>query len=73
MNQIKREIQKQKDKYAMLQQHKREEDAAFKEKFEQLVDIGQERSKIKETIAQIKFNSKADVEVAEGGEVVVKT
>lgn len=55
-NQLKRELDKWKDKHQMLAQYKKEEDLAFKQKFEQFVDVNQERHKIKETIIQVKYN-----------------
>eukprot|EP00347_Sterkiella_histriomuscorum_P001902 403370230 len=56
MNQLKREINKWREKHQMLAIYKKEEDAAFKQKFEQMVDINQERHKIKQSIIEVKYN-----------------
>jgi hypothetical protein len=52
---LKKEITKWKEKHAMLSQYKREEDRAFKEKFEKMVDAEDARAKIKHSIIQGKF------------------
>ena len=40
----------------MLSTYKKEEETNFKRKFDQLVTVGENRSKIKETIIGIKHN-----------------
>ncbi|CDW90786.1 UNKNOWN [Stylonychia lemnae] len=55
MDQINRELAKWKDKHKMLAQYKKEEDMNFKSKFDHLMKVEQERSRIKEAISMIVY------------------
>ncbi|CDW89909.1 UNKNOWN [Stylonychia lemnae] len=56
MFQLKKELVRWKEKHTMLFQYKKEEDQFFKQKFEQLVSVQENRHKIKESIIQVKYN-----------------
>lgn len=52
---LQREINKWKDKNKLLTNYQKEEDENFKKKFDLLINVGENRSKIKETIIQVKY------------------
>ena len=54
--QTENEIKKWKEKYRMLRQYKREEERNFKEKFEYLMDVEENRCHIKSSLNQLKNN-----------------
>jgi Holliday junction resolvase RusA-like endonuclease len=51
-----KEIGKWKEKHKMLTQYKQEADLNFKDKFQHMIQMEEERFKIKETINLIKYN-----------------
>eukprot|EP00347_Sterkiella_histriomuscorum_P006242 403353520 len=68
-----KELQKWKDKYKMLQQYKKEEDQAFKSKFDYLMQVEDEKNKLKEKISLLKFAPVGSVQEDLDGEIQVKS